>query len=379
MDSNTTVAGDRHGSVQIRQYVPADRPDVLALDEVVWDRSMDESWFAWKYEENPYTPEPPVFVARANGQVVGARPFMAFRLCIGDAFVDALQPSDTMVHPEYRGQGIFTRMTETALTHYADREPQLCFNFPNEMAWPGYQGLGWRKVNEQTTYYRIQSPGSLSSLTLENGVARGVSRAAGHAAQTFLTVWSQPVEIPDGYTVEREEGVPVEKLVALYQRQTPNEIHAYRDREYYEWRFDSPAWRRHTLFAYQNGERVVGTIVRTRTTADDTTITQMADVVPLTGGDRWADALTGLLGQIVTAHSSSDILVAHDTPFSNGDLTSHGFLPDTRLPLSLCTDHERTFAVRPLGDLSAADWHVNSYDLTDHSNWLIPFSERDTA
>lgn len=379
MTTKTARPGDARGPVQIEQYDPGDRADVLALDETVWDRTMSESWFAWKYEENPYVTEPPVFVARADGQVVGARPFMAFLLRVGDDIVCALQPSDTMVHPRYRGIGIFTRMTENAISYYAVREPKLCFNFPNEMAWPGYRKLGWRAVSERTTYYRVQNPTVLSSEKLNGRFVRLVSRVASPAARTLLAFLTRSDPSPDRFTVERETGVPMEQLTALYRRRVPRQIHAYRDEAFYRWRFASPVWRRRTYIARENGTRVAGIVARTRTTADGITVTQLADVVPLCGDDRWSAALARLLDSVVADHSHSDLLAAQALPLPDDLLTAYGFLPDDRLPLSWCTEHRRTFVVRPLGELDEAAWDVNGYRLTDSSNWLLSFSERDTA
>ncbi|QLG61120.1 GNAT family N-acetyltransferase [Halorarum salinum] len=369
------VSEDPGDRVEVRRYRPADRADVLALDEVVWDRAMSGSWFAWKYERNPYLSEPAVFLAEADGRVVGARPFMAFRLRAGDESLCALQATDTMVHPEYRGRGIFTRMNRRAIDHYADLEPELCFNFPNQMAWPGYRKLGWRAVDERTTYYRVQNP----TAVLDGRGGRLVGHAAGPALRALQGAWTRTGSSPDGFAVEREEGVPEGALAELYRRRVPEEIHARRDEEFYRWRYASPVWRRHAYVASENGDAVAGLLARTRTTSGGVTVTQVADVVPLVGGPRWSAAVACLLDRVVADHPHSDVLAAHESPLSGDLLLAYGFLPDSRLPLSRFASHRCTFAVRPLVDLEGASWDVNGYRLTNDSNWLLSFGERDTS
>ncbi|WP_232702537.1 GNAT family N-acetyltransferase [Halobacterium wangiae] len=379
MNATSGGAGGSDSRVRIRRYDPRDRADVLALDEVVWDRTRSESWFAWKYEENPYITEPPVFLALADGRVVGARPFMAFRLRAGDTTLSALQPSDTMVHPDYRGRGIFTRMTEAAIAHYEDRTPELCFNFPNEQAWPGYEKLGWRAVDEQQTYYRIQNPTAFTGSTLDGQLTKHASRVANPAARTLLSLWTRVGLSPEAFTVEVESGAPVETLTTLYRREIPEQIHASRDEAFYRWRFASPVWSRRTYVATENGTQVAGLVARTRTTEAGITLTQIVEVVPLAGGRRRSAALACLLDRVVADHVDSDVLAATEGALPDDLLVRSGFFPDDRLPLSRFTDHRSTFAVRPLGDLNEDAWTVNDYRLTDTSNWLLSFCERDTT
>lgn len=377
------LMGASKSPVSIRQYFPTDRGDVLELDETVWNRTRSEAWFGWKYEENPYVPEPPVFVARADGRVVGARPFMGFRLRIGsgDKVLTALQPSDTMVHPEYRGQGIFTRMTEAALDYYTDRKPELCFNFPNEMSWPGYRKLGWRAVEERTTYYRPQDLETLLSVKTKERVERLVGRAAALGAQTLFDAWTRyGLSRENGeFTVERETGVPGEKFTKLYQQHVPEEIHVYRDEQFYEWRFASPLWHRRTYVAKRNGEPVVGIVARTRTTTDGVTVTQLADIVPLEGGPEWLAGLKRLIEAIITDYAHVDLFAASKAPIPGELLTKYGFLADNLPPLSWFTDHQCTFAARPLGDSDDNAWRLDGMRLADPSNWLLSFVARDTA
>lgn len=373
--------------VHIRRYEPADRNAVLALDEAVWDRQRSESWFAWKYERNPYVNQPAVFVAESNDQIVGARPFLAFRLRIDDRSVDALQPSDTMVHPAYRGRGIFTRMTKRAIEYYATREPRLCFNFPNRMARPGYLKLGWQRVGDRRTYYRIQRPVALASnraIELD-----GETDWTSHVDQQFTRVVDDisrgyralrnKFELREEFSVERVSDTPVETLVTLYRRSVPAEIHALRDAEFYRWRFASPAWERETYLATRDGRVVAGIVVRTRETEGSITLTQFGDVAPLCGGEQWRAALETLVRQITRDYAESDLIAAPNAPIPREILRAYGFLRNDSPPLSWLKDYDRALVIRSLDDVDGDTPILDDDRLTDSTNWLLGFPERDTV
>ncbi|WP_440772681.1 GNAT family N-acetyltransferase [Natronorubrum sp. DTA28] len=145
-------------SYTIRSFEPSDRDALLSLYETVFEKERGADWFRWKYAENPYVDHVPIVVADADGELVGCRAFFALELRVGDDRPIAYQPCDTMVHPEHRDRGLFSRMNEYALERYADGPPTLCFNFPNESAKPGNLKHGWKEIGTVPTYYRPQDP-----------------------------------------------------------------------------------------------------------------------------------------------------------------------------------------------------------------------------
>ena len=98
--------------IQIRPYESADRERFLSLYQTVWDQSRSVDWFRWRFEENPYRDGVQMIVAEVDGELVGVEPILPFRLVTIASTYDVYQPVDWMVHPDYRRQGVFTRMTE---------------------------------------------------------------------------------------------------------------------------------------------------------------------------------------------------------------------------------------------------------------------------
>jgi GNAT superfamily N-acetyltransferase len=214
----------------------------------IFDPDHDREWFAWKCADNPYVDHRPVLVAREGDDLVGARPSFAL-----DVFVDgqrhlALQPGDTMARPDHRRQGLFTRMTEAAIERYADGEPSFFVNFPNGQSGPSYRKLGWGRVREESTYYRVQGASAVG-LGGDGGAASALSRLAGGVAQPLLAGYNRlrAARLGSGsgssdVTVTRHEDVPASTLAGIDSEPAPGGIHVARDEQFYEWRFGNPEW-----------------------------------------------------------------------------------------------------------------------------------------
>jgi len=374
--SRGTTADDGY---TIRPYEPSDLQDFLRLDSRVWDRTRTPAWFRWKYTDNPYTDHTPVFVAEYDGEIVGARPFLAVPLRVDDRSVLAFQPADTMVDPDHRRAGVFRRMTTHALAAYRDTEPALYFNFPNQHARPGYLDLGWRVVAPEVTYYRVETPTQVrggDGLTQRAiGAARPVLRGYYAARQALSTP-------PSDLGVREIDGVPIERLVALHDRQQPSTIHADRTEQFLRWRLASPVWERRS---YLVGDRATNTpiaavVARSRTTDDGLRLTQVVDIAPLCGGERWREAIWRGLETVIETHPTTNLFAASDGAVPHRILAAFGFLRDDTLPLSRLTTFDSMLVVRPNGDPDdEAAWQVAGRAVDDPDNWCVTFAERDTS
>lgn len=134
----------------IRVATDGDIPAILvtlkaALGETPTLRRTPELW-AWKHQLNPFGPSL-VFVAESQGRIAGVRAMMRWRLATpGERVLNCLRAVDTATHPDYARQGIFRRLTMTALDEARAEGVHLVFNTPNARSAPGYLKMGWQKV-----------------------------------------------------------------------------------------------------------------------------------------------------------------------------------------------------------------------------------------
>lgn len=360
-----------------RQFQTQDVDGYVSLYETIWGIRHAPEWVEWRFQENPYINHVPVFVATNGGDVVATRPFFVLRMRVDDTETLALLTVDTMVHPDHRRRGLFTTLTEKSIEFYAPREPSFVFNQPAAAARPGFANLGWRELAPSVNYHRIQRPGALLTKHVDgdNRLPWNLSPVVRSLADLVRDM-SNALRSGDATTVRERPDVQAETLSSLYQREEPDRIHAIRDEAYYGWRFGSPEWTRRTYLT-DDGRETVGALVRTRTTHEDVTVTQVADVVPLRGSEDWETAVTSLLCRAIEDHRDSDLLSIAAGVVPPAILLRLGFLPDDRLPLSLFSENDSVLSVRLLAD--NGQQQIDQDRLLDPDEWLLGYGEQDTV
>jgi hypothetical protein len=349
----------------VRRYRPADRADVLSLYEQVFGAD-GERWFSWKYESNPFVDHVPMTVATYEGRVVATKPCTAMRLRVGDDVVLGLQPSDVMVHPDHRRNGLYSRTTEYLKEVYADREPALFFNFPNRKTLSGSLKHGWRVVEAVETAYRVQRPEAVTS-----GRADALARAIGPAVRALYRRRDRRRDVPPDVTVVYDDLSPA-SLASLYRSAIPDGFHAHRDRSYFEWRYDNPDWNYGTYVAERDGVPAAAVVAATRETPDGTELS-VTDTLPLRSEGR-ERLFAAILDRLISDHRDAAILTAGGGALSPALLSRFGFLQDSQFPLSRLA-RPSTLVTYPTG---GEDWTVAGRDLTDPDEWALTLSERDT-
>ena len=370
-------------SYTIRSFEPSDRDALLSLYETVFEKERGADWFRWKYAENPYVDHVPIVVAEADGELVGCRAFFALEMRVGNDCTVAFQPCDTMVHPEHRDRGLFSRMNEYALERYADGSPSLCFNFPNESAKPGNLKHGWKEIATVPTYYRPQDPvESVKKVATdgdeddraacdETAANSNTAASANTAVRNDTAVTSDrqdewvyrdlPSEGVDSDLPGNDDGIaevlsdiitgsqlagdtlvtqadseiaairfetpPAKVLETVYRRSIPDEIHTNRTAEFYRWRLENPARSYATYVATRDGETPIAALVCSR--VDDHL--RIVETLP-----RAITSAQGAINQLLAAALADCPDRNYVTAFGETLPTPirYRFYPDTRFPLS---------------------------------------------
>jgi GNAT superfamily N-acetyltransferase len=147
-------------AIEIRRAVDHDLPAILALAQASlgWrDGDPNEGFFRWKHLDNPAGPSP-MWVAFAGDRLAGFRTFLRWRFRIaGGPTASAVRAVDTATHPDFQGQGIFSRLTLGALEELRDEGVDFVFNTPNAQSRPGYLKMGWQIVGRVPICMRPRS------------------------------------------------------------------------------------------------------------------------------------------------------------------------------------------------------------------------------
>ncbi|MFC6769340.1 GNAT family N-acetyltransferase [Natrinema soli] len=362
----------------VRSFEPADRETFLSLYDTVFGHDRSTEWFRWKFRENPYADHVPILVASIDGDPVGYRAFFAQEMRIDGTVRTAFQPCDTMVHPDHRGRGLFSRMNERAIERYTAGEPSFFFNFPNENSKPGNLSAGWREIGTVPAYYRPQNPVSaledrigvaptsgdgLDRRAADSGPATAVTNTLRDAITTSHRAGDRLlVESDSDLAVEYYETPPADTLATIYRRSIPGAIHTNRTAEFYRWRFDNPAHSYPTYVARRDGDPIAALVV---SSGDE--YARIVDALPRTIGSE-PEALNRLLVSALDDCADRSYVEAFGETLPAP--LRFRFYPDTRLPLSaLIKPTSRTLLARNLGEeidlesSSIASWTFSRLDL----------------
>lgn len=366
----TPTLGRFMSEYTIRAFRPDDVAGFLRLFSTVFgDNGRD--WFMWKYRMNPYVGHIPIIVAEQDSEIVGARPFYALQMAINGEHHLALQPCDTMVHPDHRRNGLFTRMTECAIDRYQSGEPAFFFNFPNHLSLPGYLKLGWQRVRQIPRCYRLHD----ATAVLQSSLGTPGAHLAGKVCSPLVAGYNKLRELTANaadVSVERRDELPAADLASVYQREVPDAIHAVRDERFYEWRFENPSYE-YTTYRCVGCPTPAGLVVGQSVGRNEpeTTVTRIVDTVPLNCSERH-EHVSALLDRVLAESSETDLVVVQPSMLPAEALRARGFLSEKSPPLSYLKGG-RTHVVRSL-----SGWDSHACDISVQKNWHTTFAEFDT-
>jgi len=353
----------------VRWYDPADREAFVSLYNDTFGGGSDE-WFQWKYVDNPRTAHVPILVATADGELAGARAQTPFLMRAGDETALAMRFGDTMVHPDHRRKGVFSRLVERALNHYREMPVRFCYNVPNDLSRPGFLKAGGEIVSRLPSFYRVQNPQAFGSN--REGPLATAARAVSPAAQAYLDVRDALADRPTNATVVRHTEIPVSLLRRLYERARPPTVHAVRDDAMLEWRYENPRWRYHAYAADVDGRPAAAVVTGTQTD-DGVTTTTLVDVLPLADAPGRETGLRALLSAVVADNADADLLAYCGRSIPDSLLRAHGFHRADGFLLDRATEPTRLVAY----DLGDEPWTLGDVDLSRDENWGLSYVELD--
>lgn len=117
----------------------------------------EASYWKWKHESNPFGTSPGL-VAESNGELVGLRIFMRWMWASGDRQFRSVRGVDTATHPDWRGRGIFSRLTLALCREMEADGVGFGFSTPNAQSRPGLLKMGWSSLGRTSLRIRLLKP-----------------------------------------------------------------------------------------------------------------------------------------------------------------------------------------------------------------------------
>lgn len=142
----------------VREANQNDSPGLAELFRNVFNFDRGEDHYRWKFFDNPDGP-PVISVAEDAGKLVGQYALWPTRMRLGSAVVLGAQSLDTMTHPDYRRQGMFTVLTEHCMNLATDRGVEVLYGFPLENTIQGFiHKLDWQCTGNVPIWIRPLHP-----------------------------------------------------------------------------------------------------------------------------------------------------------------------------------------------------------------------------
>jgi GNAT superfamily N-acetyltransferase len=160
-ESSSGIAARTEPSVRPGTREDTDRIlDLVTLSLGEGKIPRNRSYWEWKHELNPFGSSP-VLLSEANGELVGLRVFMRWSWMSADRLIPAVRAVDTATHPQWRGRGIFSKLTLALVDRVREEGAGFVFNTPNEQSRPGYLKMGWKALGRLTPWVRLARPSRL--------------------------------------------------------------------------------------------------------------------------------------------------------------------------------------------------------------------------
>lgn len=232
-------------------------------------RQADRAFFDWRFARHPLlaapeTREPPVWLCRRDGRIVGQQAALPMRLQTGADSLAAAWAIDLMVEPEWRLRGIAPALGEAVQAC----APLLCGLNISDAAHKAFRRAGWVDLGHVARVARLVGPLTAGQAPFGSQVATRTQAAVSRWAAPALRTFDAAV-LPVLRAGSRLEPVGAfdEAADHIWRRSSPHyPVLARRDLPLLRWRFDdaphAAGYQRHYLV--RRGEPVGYAVTRSR-------------------------------------------------------------------------------------------------------------------
>jgi len=266
----------------IRPYRDGDVKQILELRRVVFGdidpMRLKENIWQWQFQNNP-SGEAICFLAESQGKIVGQYAAIPTRFSIHGQETLLWFSCDTMVHPDFRRQGIFFALARE-LYRFLEILPgiNLVWGFPNDKSLAGFTGkLGWRTLPSFPLMVIPIRPLNMifPSISLLKKTGKLLSGSMAPDAEVSFSTKIQGIHLDP---IEQFD----ETFDSLWQKHsTLAPVIQVRDRSYLQWRYLSVPEFGYRPFAVRRDGCLIAYAVIRMMTLKGRTFGVLADLFPL--------------------------------------------------------------------------------------------------
>lgn len=141
------VVAHRSGSgldgVSVRRATVADDAAMLQTMNAAFGRNRSPEWFGWKHRAGPWGPSHGWVAEDGDGEMIGVRLYLPWRLAFGGAEWEILRAVDAAVVPGWRRRGVFDRLLDADVEAGAPGDRPLVYSTPVAASCEAHRKSGW--------------------------------------------------------------------------------------------------------------------------------------------------------------------------------------------------------------------------------------------
>jgi GNAT superfamily N-acetyltransferase len=345
-----------------RRFVADDVQSLPRLYEAV-SGYFDIAYWQWLFKENP-SGHGHIWLAEGtkNKDIAGQYAITPTDFIIQGKKILGSQSLATMTHPDYRRQGIFTKLANKLYEDSKNRGVDLVYGFPNKNSSHGFlKYLDFFTLYQPKLFTRPMKFGPLLHSKLNN---IAISKAAGSVLNLIYNLIFRrrlPKHCAD-IQIKRVERFPedVDRICRVYNRTFKNM--AARSVQYLNWRFCDRPDRSYQIFLAYRSNEICGYCVIGHTERDQIKIGLIMDIFTDPGDVSTLKLLIyHLLNEMENAGEAlASCLLQPSSPILK-TLKKFGFVfPLTRFPPFILRVNSDNIKLSDINKLD--DWHITFGD-----------------
>ncbi|MFM2360049.1 MAG: hypothetical protein RLY16_2042 [Bacteroidota bacterium] len=172
--------------MEIKLYEDWMRPQVDKLFSDQYSRPIEEtSLMMQQFYEHPFQKNKSLRLVALDGDIViGFQSFFYWPYLRNGVIHNTCQSGNSLVHPNYRGKGIFQKLLNAIEVICKEQQVELVMGFPVEMSYPSFMKMGWSNPFNLIWYLKMVNP--LAFLFDQQRLDQQFEKAARPIKQSFF-------------------------------------------------------------------------------------------------------------------------------------------------------------------------------------------------
>ena len=288
----------------IREYQEGDEVKILSLfrTTLVDSEQYTDDYWRWMYKQNPLK-SAMVFVAFDGEKLIGHYALVPLKMAINGILRIGATAVNIAIHPDYQGQGIFSKLVAKAAEQASNEGISLSYVFPNERSYPIFtQKLGWIDVSSLCSVFK---PLDIKRILKRHFKNKYLTNVLEYLGRRFLSIFFRTYKFtPPPGTDITEVSTFDERMDEFWEKiYEEYNIITVRNKEYLTWRFvNKPIRANYVIYLAEKGKQVLGYIVLKLMTTKDAEEGMIMDIFALPG----RDDIVGCLISRATQHCKEE-------------------------------------------------------------------------